>query len=66
MLGPLLFLIYRNDLQIHCKQAKVLFSADDTNLTFRNKSCEEVQREIDNVKHWLDANRLCLNVKKTI
>ena len=25
-----------------------------------------MQREINNVKHWLDANELCLDVKKTI
>ena len=25
-----------------------------------------MQREIDNVKHWLDANKLCLNINKTI
>ena len=51
ILGPLLFLIYINDLLIHCKHFQVLLFADDTNLTFPNKSCEEVQREIDNVKH---------------
>ena len=66
ILGPLLFLIYINDLPLHCKHAQVLLFADDTNLTFLNKSCEEVQREIDNVKHWLDANKLCLNINKTI
>ena len=63
---PLLFLIYINDLPIHCKHAQVLLFADDKNLTFLNKSCEEVQREMDSVKHWLDANKLCLNINKTI
>ena len=64
--APPLFLNYINDLPIHCKHAQVLLFADDTNLTFLNKSCEEVQREIDNVKHWLDTFKLCLNIDKTI
>ena len=66
ILGPLLFLIYINDLRIHCELAQVLLFAYQTNLTFPYKSCEEVQREIDNVKHWLDANKLCLYINKTI
>ena len=61
-----LFLIYINDLPIHCKHARVFLFADDTNLRFLNESCEEVQREIDNVKHWLDANKFCLNINKTV
>ena len=63
ILGPLLFLIYINGLPFHCKHAQVLLFADETNFTFLEKSCEKVQREIDNVKHWLDANKLCLNKK---
>ena len=66
ILGPALFLTYINDLPIHCKHAQVLLFADDTKLTFLNKSCEEVQREIDNVKHWLDTNKPCLNINMTI
>ena len=50
---------------LDCKHAQVLLFADDTNLKFLNRSCEEVQREIA-IKHWLDANKLCLNNKKTI
>ena len=66
ILGPLLFLIYINDLPFHCNHAQVLLFADDTNLTFPNKSCEEVQREIDKGRHWLDNNDLCMNINKTI
>ena len=66
ILGPLFFLIFINDLPNHCKHAQVLLFADDTNLTFLNKSCELEETEIDNVKLWLDANELCLNFKKTI
>ena len=57
ILVPLLFLIYINDLPIHYNHNQVLFFADDANLTFLNKSCKEVQRKIDCVKHWLDAKK---------
>ena len=43
--------------------------ADDTNLTVSDKSIQEVEvaisHDLTNVKQWLSANRLSLNLVKT-
>ena len=68
-LGPLLFLLYINDLP-NCLDSSVpaLF-ADDTNLTASDASASEIQEileaELNKVHMWLLANKLTLNVKKT-
>ena len=66
ILGPLLFLIYINDLQLRCTNSKSLLFADDTNLTFIDVGSEDVQKELNEVKDWLAANKLSLNVNKTV
>ena len=40
--------------------------ADDTNLTFIDVESEDVQKELNEVKDWLAANKLSLNVNKTV
>ena len=69
ILGPLLFLIYINDL---CKASSVLefiLFADDTTVYTQHKNVHTalnmVAKEFDNVCHWLAANRLSLNIGKT-
>jgi hypothetical protein len=69
ILGPLLFLIYVNDLgDIFTKINAVLF-ADDTNLIVTGNSIKEVEKiahdEMPLLITWLNTNRLSLNVKKT-
>ena len=67
-LGPLLFLLYINDLP-NCLDFFVpaLF-ADDTNLTASGASASEIQDileiELNKIHTWLLANKLTLNVKK--
>jgi len=68
-LGPLLFLLYINDLaQISTTLHLILF-ADDTNIFYSNKShtvlTEVVNRELILLSSWFLANRLTLNVDKT-
>ena len=69
VLGPLLFLIYIND--IHNSSAKLSFYlfADDTSLFYADtnlKSLEEtVNSKVLKVSDWLNANKLTLNAKKS-
>ena len=58
ILGPLLFLIYLNDLRYATPNSIVHHFADDTNLIISNKSLESLY-------NWLCANRLSLHVAKT-
>ena len=44
VLGPLLFLIYINDLNIAIKYSVTHHFADDTNLCYANKSLKKVQK----------------------
>ena len=68
VLGPLLFLLYINDLPNISNKLKFLF-ADDTNLFFESEKLDVLQntvnQEISKLVNWLNANRLALNVSKT-
>ena len=66
ILGPLLFLIYINDLPLQCTNSKSLLLADDTNLSFIDVENEFIQKELSKLKNWLPANKLSLNVNKTV
>ena len=67
-LGPLLFLIYINDLPSSCTLRVRLF-ADDANLTFSSKSISALEQkmndELKNVDAWIKTNKLSLNHNKT-
>ena len=62
ILGPLLFLLYINDLPNCNLLSDARKYADDTNLTFASKDPEELfsslTHELDNLKQWLDSNVL--------
>ena len=65
ILGPLLFIIYVNDLSDVSKILEPIVFADDTNLFFTHKNIKElfqtVNSELDKVFHWFNANKLSLN-----
>ena len=69
VLGPLLFLIYINDLNQALKFCKVHHFADDTNLLHFSKSMTKLNKYVNvdmkNLTDWLNANKISLNVPKT-
>ena len=69
ILGPLLFIIYVNDMHSAVKTSIMHHFADDTNLLFSNKNQNEIvkllNRDLELLYQWLCANRLSLNVLKT-
>ena len=68
ILGPLLFLLYINDLPAAANLKCVIF-ADDTNLLIKgndlNKLEYELNQELEGINDYFKANQLKLNPKKT-
>ena len=68
-LGPLLFLIYINDLaHVSPKLFSILF-ADDSNFFYSDSNMDSlistVNNELEKVVDWLNANKMSLNIDKT-
>ena len=68
ILGPLFFLLYINDLPQCLSKTKPRLFADDTNLTASGVSVTDleaaVNSDLENLRKWLIANKLSLNVAK--
>ena len=68
ILGPLLFLIYINDLPLVSDIFEILIYAIDTTLYCNvNQTLNDtvINGELNKITDWLSANKLSLNVKKT-
>ena len=69
ILGPLLFILYINDLSSASKILKSILFADDTTLIDSHKDLTTLvnrfNEELKHIVNWLNANRLSLNIDKT-
>ena len=69
VLGPLLFLIYVNDLPNISDKLRFFLFADDTNIYYDSNDLVELEKtvnqELRKLSQWLNINRLALNVGKT-
>jgi hypothetical protein len=69
ILGPLLFLLYINDMANLSKHLFMIIFADDTNIFLKGKNLNDTikifNEEMIHVFAWLIANRLSVNIAKT-
>ena len=69
ILGPLLFLIFVNDLKKSTKFLDPIMFADDTNLFYSNKDINTLfkiaNEELNEINEWFRANNLSINAGKT-
>ena len=68
ILGPILFLLYINDLGFQFKEKIVLY-ADDTNLILSGKTefelSENISSSLNLLSKWFDVNKLVVSLEKT-
>ena len=69
MLGPLLFIIYTNDLPNASTNARAILFADDTTVYASSDSLSmlynTINLDLDYLADWFCANKLSLNISKT-
>ena len=69
IMGPLLFIMYVNDLPQVIRNSSVMQYADDTTITLVAKDATTLENgldeDLDSVARWADGNGLKLNTRKT-
>ena len=69
ILGPLLFVIYINDIPETHRFAKFILYADDANIILTANTMQEIEEHFKSLSNilveWVNGNGLALNVKKT-
>ena len=70
ILGPLLFLVYVNDLPSSSKILNPMIFADDTNLFYEHKNIIKlfatVNKKLMNIDDWFMANKLSLSLSLNV
>jgi hypothetical protein len=68
-LGPLLFIIYVNDIYKAVDYSKLILFADDTNVIVSSDSIDDLQAKAESdlklLSKWFSLNKLSLNASKT-
>ena len=68
ILGPLLFILYINDLHYSSLSGHFIMYAYDRNVIYSSKDIKILEKlvnsELININQWLVSNKLMLNVKK--
>jgi len=69
ILGPLLFILYINDITNTSNVLEFILFADDTTILFSHKNIESqiyfVNEQLKEVSNWFKANKLSVNASKT-
>ena len=69
ILGPLLFLLYVNDLKSASSLLDPIVFADDTNLFYTHSNIQKLfstmNEELASIKQWFTSNKLSLNANET-
>ena len=69
ILGPLLLLLYVNDLKNASSVLDPIMFADDTNLFYTDSNIQKLfsamNEELASINQWLSSNKLSLNAQKT-
>ena len=69
VLGPLLFIIYTNDLPQALEDSKCVLFADDTTIHYSSTNIldafNHIAKDLSSLTDWFRANKLSLNINKT-
>ena len=69
VLGPILFILYMNDMCSSCKNIKLIHFADDTTGFISGPNFSNlvtlINQDLNSLYDWLNSNRLSLNIDKT-
>ena len=69
ILGPLLFIIYVNDITTSTSLFEIILFADDTTLLYSHpeivSKIDVINKELSEISNWFRANKLSVNASKT-